>query len=67
MHERCDGDYDCSDRSDERNCQIARIDEDIYRKDQQPKGKDKNATLLVTAQITIYRIEQIQELDGDCR
>ena len=61
MDKRCDGAFDCQDRSDEDDCSILRLDLASYGGHLPPKNDTGNKTT-VWVSIFIYMIKDIEEL-----
>ena len=61
IQERCDGSPDCSDKSDERFCEMVVIDKDVYRKESPPVPKNETRTN-VTVEIVVTGIGTIDEI-----
>ena len=63
MYYRCDGGFDCKDKSDEDVCDLLLIDEGRYNKDYPPLNGGKPVN--VTVHFNIESIQNIKEIDMD--
>ena len=63
MYYRCDGGFDCKDKSDEDVCDLLLIDEGRYNKDYPPLNGGKPVN--VTVHFNIQSIQNIKEIDMD--
>ena len=64
MRERCDGVYNCIDKSDENSCEIISLDTFSYRKEQPPSVSDcLNDKVNVTISFEIFKIFKFREVD----
>ena len=63
MYYRCDGGFDCKDKSDEDFCDLLLIDEGRYNKDYPPLNGGKPVN--VTVHFNIESIQNIKEIDMD--
>lgn len=61
MFYRCEGTFNCNDKSDEDECDLLIIDRDVYNKDYPPKPNRK--AVEVKVYFTIDAINNIKEID----
>ena len=63
MDGRCDGVYDCLDKSDENACYIISLDNESYRKEQPPSGGGThNNEVNATLSFDIFKITKFKEV-----
>ncbi len=62
MQYRCDGVPECKDKSDEINCDMVILDQDLYQKGQPPIQLDRSKTN-VTVNLTIYSFGRFDEIE----
>ena len=60
MEKRCDGAADCFNDFDEKNCRMVIPNEQLYRKEYPPLGKDRNIQVL--ADVTLLDIANVDEI-----
>ena len=64
MSQRCDGVYNCVDKSDENACEIISLDTFSYRKEQPPSINNKiNDEVNVTISFEIFKISKFREVE----
>ena len=63
MVSRCDGTFDCMDKSDEDGCDLIIIDKGVYHKDYPPRNNGKPVEVKVY--FIIDAIQNIKEIDMD--
>lgn len=64
MSQRCDGVYNCVDKSDENSCEIISLDTFSYRKEQPPSISNRlNDEVKVTISFEIFKISKFREVE----
>ena len=61
MQNRCDEVKDCEDATDERNCTLLQIDNDLYRKEYPSIVKNKMVTPIYVT-LAIQNIDKLEEM-----
>jgi hypothetical protein len=61
MKNRCDEVKDCGDASDERNCSLFKVDNDLYRKEYPSIIKKKKVTPIYV-NLSIHNIDKLEEM-----
>jgi hypothetical protein len=64
LEKRCNGASDCSDHSDETNCEIIKIDKTLYHKEFPPLSNDDSPTN-VTVNVTFHSIGSFNEIENN--
>ena len=63
IEKRCNGAFDCNDKSDESSCNIVFIDPKNYLKYYPPIPEGKNEMLEIKVNMILFAIEKIKEID----